>query len=112
VKFKSYELIRYAVSVFNQFFNNQGIQLRMKKYYLHQSRRISMKEFKILHVLQDVKDSVIKDSIYKLLETFPFYIHIISGRKDSNKEGHKMMFFTVKETQGCHVIKNIWSINL
>ena len=63
VKFVSYESMRYAVSVFNQFFNNQGFLLRMKKYYLYQNRRISTKEFKILYVPDELSEDRIKEDI-------------------------------------------------
>ena len=48
--------MKYAVSAFNQFFNNQGLILQMKKYYFHQSRHVLTKEFKILHVPIDMSE--------------------------------------------------------
>ena len=55
-KFTFFEAMKYAVSAFNQFFNNQGLILQMKKYYFHQSRHVSTKEFKILHVPIDMSE--------------------------------------------------------
>ena len=78
----------------------------MKKYYLHQSRRISTKKFKILHLPKDIDETTIKDAIRALLKAFPFYIRTTGGTKSLNKKGHIMLFFTVKDTQGCHLLKN------
>ena len=74
VKFNSYKSMRYAVLMFNQFFNNQGLILRMKKYYLHNSRCILTKEFKILHVPKTLTEELIKDGIRSSLNGIPFYI--------------------------------------
>src|SRR6266496_5215991 len=81
VKFDLYKAMRYAVSMFNQFFNNHGLVLRMKKYYLHHSRRISTKEFKILHMPKDLDETTIKDTIRALLKAFPFYIRATGETK-------------------------------
>ena len=104
--------MRYAVSMFNQFFINQGFILRMKKYYLHHSRHISTKEFKILHVPKTLTEELIKDRIRSSLNGIPFYIRANGGEKDSKKEGHKTIFFTIKDPHDCHRIKNQWSIEL
>ncbi len=112
VKFDSFEALRHAVSIFNQFFNNSGLVLRMKKYYLHQNRRISTKEFKILQVPNDYSDDMIKDDIRSSLRGIQFYIRAAGGTKDSNKKGHKTVFFTVKDPADCHIVKHQWCIAL
>ena len=112
VKFNSYEAMRYAASMFNQFFNNQGLVLRMKKYYLHNNRRISTKEFKILHVPNELSEDMIKEDIRTLLRGIQFYIRATGRTKESNKNGHKTVFFTVKDPADCHLIKNQWCIAL
>src|SRR6266496_3557273 len=108
VKFASYESMRYAVSVFNQFFNNQGFLLRMKKYYLYQNRRISTKEFKILYVPDELSEDRIKEDIRSALRGIQFYIRATGGIKESNKQGYRTVFFTVKDPADCHLIKNQW----
>jgi len=102
VKFDFYEAMKYAVSMFNQFFSNQGLVLCMKKYYLHQSRRISTKEFKILHVPKELKEELLKEDIRRSFRGILFYVWATNGQKDSNKEGHKTVFFTIKDLQDCH----------
>ena len=106
IKFTTYESIRYAVLMFNQFFNNHGLILRMKKYYLHQSQRVLTKEFKILHVPKDLKEETIKEDLKHSLKGIPFYIRATGGEKNSNKEGYKTIFFMIKNPQDCHRIKN------
>src|SRR6266542_3894069 len=112
IKFDSYEAMRHAVSIFNQFFNNSGLLLKMKKYYSHQNRRISTKEFKILHVPVEFSDDMIKEDIRSALRGIPFYIRATGGAKVSNKIAHKTVFFTVKDPADCHIIKNQWCITL
>src|SRR6266542_5749121 len=112
IKFDSYEAMRHAVSIFNQFFNNSGLLLKMKKYYSHQNRRVSTKEFKILHLPVEFSDDMIKEDIRSSLRGIPFYIRATGGTKASNKIAHKTVFFTVKDPADCHLIKNQWCIAL
>ena len=84
----------------------------MKKYYIHQNRHISTKEFKILHVPNEFSDDMIKEDIRSSLRGIPFYIRATGGTKNSNKSAHKTVFFTVKDPADCHIIKNQWCIAL
>src|SRR6266496_3656761 len=91
IKFDSYDAMRHAVSVANQFFNNQGLVLKQKKYYLYQNRRVSTKEFKILHVPNELSEDLIKENIRASLRGIQFYIRASGGIKESNKNGQSFL---------------------
>ena len=59
-----------------------------------------------------MKEEFLKEEIRQSLKGIPFYIRDQGGEKASNKEGHKTIFFTVKNPHDCHRIKDQWSIEL
>jgi len=84
----------------------------MKKYYLYQNCRISTKKFKILYVPDELSEDRIKEDIRSALRGIQFYIRATGGIKESNKQGYRTVFFTVKDPADCHLIKNQWCIAL
>jgi len=63
-------------------------------------------------VPNELSEDMIKEDIRTSLRGIQFYIRAMGGTKDSNKNGHKTVFFTVKDPADCHIIKNQWCIAL
>lgn len=102
--------IKRMVRLFNHQFANHLFKLTAKKYYLLYGQCISNRDFKIVNILKDIGKESIKKSIRKILHGKSFYI------KDENFKPRIKetitIFFSVKDEQARHILKNVWSIKI